>query len=97
MSFNYRLGPFGFAQGQEAQDAGVVNLGLRDQIAALQWVQENIAAFGGDKDKVTVFGESAGAIMTAILFLGSTIDGLARAAVGLVRLSGCTIDDMLDH
>jgi hypothetical protein len=48
VSFNYRLGPFGFPQGPQATSQGVLNLGLRDQILALEWVQANIAAFGGD-------------------------------------------------
>ncbi|KAJ6546249.1 extracellular triacylglycerol lipase precursor [Mycena vulgaris] len=81
VNFNYRLGPLGFPQGKEANSAGALNLALRDQIAALEWVQLHIGAFGGDKEKVTVFGESAGAIMTALLFLNSPITRLARAAI----------------
>ncbi|KAJ6521535.1 extracellular triacylglycerol lipase precursor [Mycena vulgaris] len=81
VNFNYRLGPLGFAQGQEADNRGAVNLGLRDQIAALQWVQKNIGLFGGDPTKVTIFGESAGAIMSAILFLNADLPSLARAAI----------------
>ncbi|KJA23957.1 hypothetical protein HYPSUDRAFT_1079387 [Hypholoma sublateritium FD-334 SS-4] len=81
VNYNYRLGPLGFPQGQEAADRGALNLALKDELAALEWVQANIAAFGGDKDKVTVFGESAGAIMTAILFLNSPLERLARAAI----------------
>ncbi|PPQ80788.1 hypothetical protein CVT26_015203 [Gymnopilus dilepis] len=81
VNFNYRLGPLGFPQGQEAQNKGALNLGLKDQLTALEWVQANIEKFGGDKSKVTVFGESAGAIMTAILFLNSPIQKLARAAI----------------
>ncbi|KAJ6552221.1 extracellular triacylglycerol lipase precursor [Mycena vulgaris] len=81
VNFNYRLGPLGFPQGQEADNRGALNLGIRDQIAALEWVQLNIGTFGGDKDKVTVFGESAGAIMTSILFLNSPINLWARAAI----------------
>jgi carboxylesterase type B len=52
VSFNYRLGPLGFPQGQEADNRGALNLALRDQLAALEWVQLHIGAFGGDKDKV---------------------------------------------
>ncbi|KAJ7700405.1 esterase 1 [Mycena rosella] len=81
VNFNYRLGPLGFPQGQEADNRGSLNLGIKDQLAALEWVQLNIGIFGGDKDKVTVFGESAGAIMTSILFLNSPIETFARAAI----------------
>ncbi|KAJ7857027.1 esterase 1 [Mycena leptocephala] len=80
VSFNYRLGPLGFPQGSEAFQRGSLNLGLRDQVACLEWVQLFIEAFGGDPSKVTLFGQSAGAIMTAILFLGD-ISHLARAAI----------------
>ncbi|RDB17139.1 Lipase 2 [Hypsizygus marmoreus] len=81
VNFNYRLGPLGFPQGQEADDRGALNLGLKDQIAALEWVQHNIGTFGGDKNKVTAFGESAGAMMTAILYLNSPLERLARGAI----------------
>lgn len=67
VNLTYRIGVFG---GFELSDLGTGfddNLALRDQIAALQWVRENIAAFGGDPDRVTVFGESAGA--TSVLAL----------------------------
>ena len=53
MSLNYRLGPLGFPQGPEAVERGVLNLGLYDQLTALRWVQNNIAAFGGDPRKVS--------------------------------------------
>ena len=52
VSFNYRIGPLGFPQGPEAVEQGVLNLGLHDQRTALQWVQNNIASFGGDPCKV---------------------------------------------
>ncbi|RDB17235.1 Lipase 1 [Hypsizygus marmoreus] len=81
VNFNYRLGPLGFPQGQEADDRGALNLALKDQLTALEWVQHNIGAFGGDKNKVTVFGVSAGAIMTAILYLNSPLERLARGAI----------------
>jgi len=52
VSINYRLGPLGFPQGPEAVKRGALNLGLHDQRVALEWVQKNIAAFGGDPRKV---------------------------------------------
>ncbi|KAK8102419.1 hypothetical protein PG984_015565 [Apiospora sp. TS-2023a] len=60
-SINYRLNNWGFMYSQELADVGAGNLGLRDQRQALRWVNENINAFGGSKDKVTMWGESAGA------------------------------------
>ncbi|KAJ2916219.1 hypothetical protein MD484_g4211, partial [Candolleomyces efflorescens] len=81
VNFNYRLGPLGFPQGQEADDQRALNLGIKDQIAALEWLQANIHFFGGDKHKVTVFGESAGAIMIGILLLNPRSERLARGAI----------------
>ncbi|KAJ7147408.1 carotenoid ester lipase precursor [Mycena crocata] len=66
---NYRLNAFGFLGGNEVRNAGISNLGLRDQIFALEWVQKHIAAFGGDPDRVVIGGLSAGAISTAHLLL----------------------------
>ncbi|THV00778.1 esterase 1 [Dendrothele bispora CBS 962.96] len=81
VGFNYRLGPLGFPQGQEADTRKALNLGIKDHHAALQWVQENIETFGGDKTKVTVFGESAGAMINAISFLDPNFGKFARAGI----------------
>lgn len=61
VSINYRLSVWGFTSSNELASEGLLNIGLRDQRLALHWVQENINAFGGDRKKVTIFGESAGA------------------------------------
>jgi carboxylesterase type B len=60
ISFEYRLAGWGFIHSDEIVGQGLTNLGLRDQRLLLHWVQENIAAFGGDPTKVTIWGESAG-------------------------------------
>jgi carboxylesterase type B len=62
VAVNYRLGGFGFLPGKKVKAAGVANLGLLDQRAGLKWVADNIAKFGGDPNKVTIWGESAGSI-----------------------------------
>lgn len=62
VTVNYRLGAFGFLGGSEVLADGAVNLGLLDQRMGLEWVADNIAAFGGDPDAVTMWGESAGSI-----------------------------------
>jgi para-nitrobenzyl esterase len=77
VSINYRLGPHGFLYLGE----GTANLGLLDQVAALEWVQENIAAFGGDPANVTIFGESAGAYSVATLLAMPRAAGLFRRAI----------------
>ncbi|KAL2788005.1 extracellular lipase [Aspergillus keveii] len=62
VAMNYRVAGFGFMPGKEILEDGAANLGLLDQRRALEWVADNIVAFGGDPDKVTLWGESAGAI-----------------------------------
>ncbi|KAI0036265.1 carotenoid ester lipase precursor [Vararia minispora EC-137] len=81
VSMNYRVSAFGFLASQEVKDAGVGNLGLRDQRLALQWVQKYISNFGGDPTKVTIWGESAGAISVAMQMItnGANTEGLFRA------------------
>lgn len=86
VTVNYRMGAFGFFAHPEITKAAsktdpLANYGLMDQTAALQWVQKNIAAFGGDPKHVTVFGESAGAInIYALLGLKSS-KGLFNQAI----------------
>lgn len=65
VSMNYRLGPYGFLSSPEIIEEGNTNIGLHDQRAALEWIQDHIADFGGDPEKVTIFGESAGAMSVA--------------------------------
>ncbi|EZG03171.1 hypothetical protein H106_06673 [Trichophyton rubrum CBS 735.88] len=62
VAVNYRVGGFGFLPGADIKNDGSANLGLLDQRLGLQWVADNIARFGGDPEKVTIWGESAGAI-----------------------------------
>ncbi|KZT41185.1 extracellular triacylglycerol lipase precursor [Sistotremastrum suecicum HHB10207 ss-3] len=81
VNLNYRLGTLGFPTGSEAQSKGALNLGLKDQLTALEWVHTNIGAFGGDNSRVTIFGESAGAISIADLFLNSKLERFVRAAI----------------
>ncbi|KAJ4494661.1 carotenoid ester lipase precursor [Lentinula edodes] len=82
VSMNYRVTAFGFLSSQEVKDAGVGNLGLQDQREAFRWVQKYIGAFGGDPTKVTIWGESAGAISASLHMVtnGGDTEGLFRAA-----------------
>ncbi|HLI83456.1 MAG TPA: carboxylesterase family protein [Bryobacteraceae bacterium] len=86
VTFNYRLGPFGFLAHpeltKESDRRASGNYGLMDQVAALQWVQRNIAAFGGDPKKVTIFGESAGSVSVADLLTSPLTKGLFVRAIG---------------
>ncbi|MDN5824173.1 MAG: carboxylesterase/lipase family protein [Micrococcaceae bacterium] len=84
VNFNYRLGPLGyldFSRYSTAERPIESNLGLRDQVAALEWVQQNIRAFGGDPDRVTVFGESAGGNAVTTLMATPQARGLFARAI----------------
>jgi para-nitrobenzyl esterase len=78
VSMNYRLGLLGFAGAGELGDA---NCGLLDQVAALEWVQREIASFGGDPERVTIFGESAGAKSVECLLAMPAAKGLFHRAI----------------
>src|SRR5215469_11864492 len=79
VTINYRLGALGFLHLEELPGSG--NCGLLDQVAALRWVQENIAAFGGDPANVTVFGESAGGMSVGALLGMPAAAGLFHRAI----------------
>lgn len=83
VSINYRLQGWGYMFGKEVMAAGSANMGIRDQRLALHWVQENIAAFGGDPSKVTIWGESAGAsgVGMQLVAYGGRDDKLFRGAI----------------
>ncbi|KAI3396681.1 hypothetical protein diail_11789 [Diaporthe ilicicola] len=83
ISINYRLSAFGFLAGSDVLEAGIANNGFRDQRLALQWINENVASFGGDPTKVTIWGESSGAesVSAQVLAYNGRDDGLFRAAI----------------
>ena len=94
VTVNYRLGPLGFACLPELEEESghCGNYGLYDQMAALQWVQENISAFGGDPQKVTIMGQSAGGMSVQHICQSPLTDGLFR---GAVMSSGCMPGNIL--
>ncbi|PBK58402.1 alpha/beta-hydrolase, partial [Armillaria solidipes] len=96
VNYNYRLGPLGFPQGQEADNRGQLNLRVRDVLTALEWVQQNIGLFGGDKTKVTIFGESAGAMLTNLVLLNASISNFARAAAYELAIEDVAFYPVLD-
>ncbi|KAF7714483.1 Carboxylic ester hydrolase [Penicillium ucsense] len=83
VTLNYRLSTWGFIGSSEIAGSGNTNLGLRDQRLALHWVKENIAAFGGDPEKVTIWGESAGGMSVGyqLTAYGGRDDKLFRAGI----------------
>ena len=98
VTINYRLGALGFLAHPELtreSDRGASgNYGLMDAIAALQWVQRNIAQFGGDAAKVTIFGQSAGSMAVNCLEASPLTKGLFRAVIGQ---SGASFNGMLNN
>jgi para-nitrobenzyl esterase len=92
VTVNYRLGPFGFlahpALAAESSHNSAGNYGLLDKIAALNWVRDNIAQFGGDPDNVTIFGQSAGSQSVCALMASPLSKGLFHKAIG--QSASCT-------
>jgi para-nitrobenzyl esterase len=86
VGFNYRLGVFGFLSHPEltaeSPNHASGNYGLQDQVAALRWVKDNIAAFGGDPGNVTIFGESAGSFSVSAMMATPLARGLFHRAIG---------------
>jgi para-nitrobenzyl esterase len=84
VTINYRLGPLGFLYLEQLcpdLEGAVGNAGMRDQVAALEWVRDNIQAFGGDPARVTIFGESAGGMSVGTLLGMPSADGLFARAI----------------
>nr|ARN17879.1 carboxylesterase 12 [Cephus cinctus] len=79
VTVNYRLGPIGFLSTRDAAAPG--NVGLKDQVAAMQWVQENIVHFGGDPSLVTIFGDAAGGGSVQYHMLSPLSSGLFKYAI----------------
>ena len=100
VTFNYRLNVFGsFAHPLLSKESGhraSGNYGLMDQVAVLRWVQKNISAFGGDPDRVTLFGESAGGRAVALLMVAPSSRGLFHRAIaesGAVRAVSFSLEE----
>ncbi len=84
VTINYRLGALGFLYNEaftDSDDATSGNYGMRDQIAALEWVRDHIGEFGGDPNNVTIFGESAGGMSVGVLLGAAEAEGLFQRAI----------------
>ena len=94
VTLNYRLGPMGFVcLPQLKEEAGFTgNYGLYDQMTAIRWVRDNIAAFGGDPDAITIMGQSAGAASVQLQSTSPLTDGLFQRAV---MSSGCGLGSLM--
>ncbi|KAI9736069.1 MAG: hypothetical protein M1818_006245 [Claussenomyces sp. TS43310] len=108
VSINYRLQGWGWLYSKEIVQAGAANLGLKDQRLALHWLQENVEAFGGDPAKVTIWGESSGAISVGLhllayngrddkLFRGAIAESGATAGVGLINPTAALAEEAYNN
>lgn len=90
VGINYRLNGFGFLASEKLQRLGTINLGLHDQRMALEWVRDNIGAFGGDKNRISLVGESAGSanIWAHVVHQGTLQSPLFHAAALLSGAPG---------
>ena len=90
VAINYRLGPYGFCSHPDLADekGRVGNYGLYDQVAAVQWVKNNIADFGGNSDDITLMGQSAGAMSVDLLISSAPVKSIIKSAI---LLSGAAI------
>ncbi|TAQ83778.1 Carboxylesterase [Chlorociboria aeruginascens] len=94
VTFNYRVGPWGFLASEEVQENGDLNVGLKDQRKVFEWVQKYIYLFGGDPNHVTIGGDSAGAASVALHLsaYGGRNDGLFHAAVAESQSFGAQLN-----
>ncbi|GAA5939261.1 uncharacterized protein JCM15063_004469 [Sporobolomyces koalae] len=93
VSVNYRVAALGFLDSPELKREGNENMGLYDQRLALHWVQENIAAFGGDPTKVTIWGESAGAMSVSAHLLGYGLNSTELFRGAILESGGPTTEN----
>lgn len=87
VTFNYRLGPFGFLTLDTPEYSG--NMGLKDQALALKWVYENVNAFDGDRNQITLYGNSAGGASANFHMISSTSKNFFQRAI---LSSGCGLN-----
>ncbi|MDH4415088.1 MAG: carboxylesterase/lipase family protein [Rhizobium sp.] len=100
VSFNHRVGVFGFSdfRAWSTDEAPIdANLGLRDQVAALEWVRRNISAFGGDPEQVTIAGQSAGAMSVVSLMCMPSAAGLFHRAFAMSACGGTAFGPERHH
>ncbi|KAL6910776.1 Alpha/Beta hydrolase protein [Trichoderma evansii] len=91
---NYRTGPWGFLPGQQVMNNGSTNLGLRDQRMSMEWTSDNIAAFGGDQDKITLWGHASGGVSVfdhLVINRGNTTYNDRKLFRGAIMSSGSLI------